>query len=138
MSRDAIEAFLDGRPHAVVGASRSRAKYGNKCLRCYLQNDMPVYAVNPNCPRGQSIEGQTVYATLADLPEAVHGVSIITPPHVTERIVEQAIDLGIEHLWMQPGAESVAAVERARAAGLSVIAGGACLLVVLGFREGAA
>ena len=38
-------------------------------------------------------------------------------------------------LWMQPGAESPAAIARAQALGMNVIAGGPCLLVVLGFRE---
>lgn len=137
MVDDAIAVFLDGHPHAVVGASRSRAKYGNKSLRAYLQRGMPVYAVNPNCEPGESIEGAPVFGSLADLPERVHGISIITPPAVTNRIVEDAITAGIEHLWMQPGAESPAALARARAAGIQVIAGGPCILVVLGFRESA-
>ena len=42
-----IAAFLDGRPHAVVGASADRAKYGNKVLRAYQQTDRPVFPVNP-------------------------------------------------------------------------------------------
>lgn len=133
----AIDSFLEGGPHAVVGASRSRHKYGNKCLRAYQQREMPVYAINPNCAEAETVEGLPVYDTLADLPENVHGVSIITPPHVTERIVDQAIALGIRHLWMQPGAENAAAIARARAAGISVIEGGPCLLVVLGYRESA-
>ncbi|MBL0928449.1 MAG: CoA-binding protein [Phycisphaerales bacterium] len=127
-----IEAFLAGSPFAVVGASRDRAKYGNKVLRCYLQHGRAVFPVNPG---GGEIEGLTAYPGLALLPERPHGVSIITPPAVTERIVEEAAGLGIRRLWMQPGAESPAAVQRARALGIEVIAGDACLLVVLGYRE---
>jgi predicted CoA-binding protein len=134
MSADAIDAFLVRGPHAVVGASRHRAKYGNKVLRTYLQRGMPVLAVNPNCA-GSDIEGVPAWPSLRELPEPVHGVSIITPPAVTESVVDDAIALGIGHLWMQPGAESAAAIARAKAAGISVIARGPCLLVVLGFRE---
>ena len=36
---------------------------------------------------------------------------------------------------MQPGAESEAAVEACRRAGINVIADGSCVLVVLGYRE---
>jgi hypothetical protein len=36
---------------------------------------------------------------------------------------------------MQPGAESAAAVKEAEDAGLNVIHGGACLLVVMGYHE---
>jgi hypothetical protein len=35
---------------------------------------------------------------------------------------------------MQPGAESMSAVEKAEAAGLNVIYGGPCLMVVLGYQ----
>ncbi len=127
-----IKAFLDGTPFAVVGASTDRSKYGNKVLRVYQQNGLAVYPVNP---RAEEVEGLACFPDLASLPEAVHGVSIITPPSVTERVVEEAEAAGIRHLWMQPGAESDRAVERAEGAGLNVIAGGPCILVVLRYRE---
>lgn len=127
-----IDAFLAHGPHAVVGASRDRTKYGNKVLRVYMQNQRPVYPVNPTA---DEVEGLTAYPDLASLPEPVHGLSIITPPDVTEQVVEQAADLGIEHVWMQPGAESEAAVAIAESRGLSVIAGGPCALVVMGYHE---
>ena len=59
----------------------------------------------------------------------------MTPPAVTEKIVEQAHAAGIHHLWMQPGAESDRAIERAEELGLVVIAGGPCILVKLRYRE---
>ena len=95
---------------------------------------MPVYAINPNA---ETVEGQVAYAELAALPQKVHGISVITPPEVTETIVEQAGELGIEHLWLQPGSESDTAMQRARELGLNVIAGGPCALVVLRFRDDA-
>lgn len=127
-----IEDFLGGAPHAVVGASSDRSKYGNKVLRCYQQRGRPVYVVHP---RERELEGVTCVARIADLPAGVHGLSIITPPPVTEQIVRDAAAAGITRLWMQPGAESPKALELARELGLSVIAGGPCLLVVLGYRE---
>jgi predicted CoA-binding protein len=81
------------------------------------------------------VEGIVAIPDLASLPEAVHGASIITPPEITERIVEQAAAAGIRRLWMQPGAESAKALRRAGELGLSVIAVGPCQLVVLGYRE---
>ena len=127
-----IEAFLAGSPFAVVGASTQRAKYGNKILRCYVQNGRRAIPINPSAGIVEGIEAR---ATLGEVEEPIHGVSIITPPEVTARVLEEIIALGIEHVWMQPGAESSRALERARGAGLHCIAGGACLLVVLGYRE---
>jgi predicted CoA-binding protein len=129
-----IRLFLDGAPHAVAGASKDRAKYGNKVLRAYRQRGRKVYPLNPGAGE---IEGLRAYPDLASLPEPIHGLSIVTPPAVTERLVEQAAEAGVRHLWMQPGAESAAAIRRAEELGLNLIADGPCLLVELRYREDA-
>ena len=131
--QDQIRQFLASKRFAVVGASKDRAKYGNKVLRAYLQSNREAVPVNP----GQDeIEGLKAYGDLASVPDEIDGVSIITPPTVTEKVVEQAIARGIKHIWMQPGAESPAAIESAQRAGANVIAGGPCVLVTLRYREG--
>ncbi|MGD9020030.1 MAG: CoA-binding protein [Desulfuromonadales bacterium] len=127
-----IETFLDAGSFGVVGASRNPDKYGNKVLRCYLQNRYEAIPVNL---AAKKIEGLACVASVSELPEHVSSISVITPPQVTEDIVEQAIASGVKNIWMQPGAESKAAVAAAQAAGLNVIADGSCLLVVLGYRE---
>ena len=129
---DPIDRFLASAAFGVVGASPRRHKYGNKVLRCYLQHGRDAIPVHP---RETAIEGVACAKDLASLPRKVHGLSIITPPPVTEKLVEEAARLGITRLWMQPGAESPRAVQRAKELGLSVIAGGPCLLVVMGYRE---
>jgi predicted CoA-binding protein len=131
-SQTLIEEFLGGQRFAVVGASTDRAKYGNKVLRCYLQNGRDVQAVHP---REARIEGVDCVSAFSDLAGSVDGLSIVTPPAVTESIVEAAAAAGIKHLWMQPGAESAVAVKRAEELGLAVIFGGPCVLVELGFSE---
>mgnify|MGYP003755409141 CR=1 FL=1 len=55
-------------------------------------------------------------------------------PHASA-VVGEAADVGIGHLWMQPGAESGEALDRARGLGLSVIADGSCILDVLGYHD---
>jgi len=128
-----ISAFLEQGPWAVVGASGDRTKYGNKVLRCYLQNGrLPVHPVNP---RATEVEGLPCHASLGALPEPARAVSIITPPRVTLDVLAEAAALGIRHLWLQPGAEDRHVLARAGELGLELIAGGPCLLVVLGYRE---
>lgn len=131
MAENSIQRFLAGKTFAVVGASRDRGKYGNKVLRTYQQHAMTVYPVNPHA---SEVEGLKCYPDLKAVPEKVDGVSIITPPEITEEVVEQAAALDIKHVWMQPGADSAHALELAQETGMNVIAGGPCLLVVLGFR----
>jgi predicted CoA-binding protein len=132
VSQEQIDAFLAAEKYGVAGASADRAKYGNKVLRCYLQNGKQVIPVNP---KEQSIEGIKCVATVADLPADVVSLSVITPPAITEKVVEEAIIGGIKNIWMQPGASSPAAVARCKEAGINVIADGSCILVVLGYHD---
>ena len=127
-----IQRFLSAPRFAVVGASNDPSKYGAKVFACYLQNEREVYPVNP---RETEIQGHRAFVSLDELPLLVPAVSIITPPSVTERVVEDAARSGVTSLWMQPGAESPAAIRKAEELGLEVIANGPCLLVVLGWRE---
>lgn len=129
---DPIARFLASPAFGVVGASPHRYKYGNKVLRCYQQNGRRAMPVNPN---EQVVEGLACVPSVLDLPDDVKSISVITPPWVTERVVEEAIRKGIEHVWMQPGAESERAVAACEAAGMNVIADGSCVLVVLGYRD---
>ncbi|MDF1555540.1 MAG: CoA-binding protein [Deferrisomatales bacterium] len=127
-----IARFLSARAFGVVGASADRAKYGNKVLRCYLQHGRRAIPVNP---RAASVEGVACVPSVADLPEEVTSLSIITPPAISERVVTAALARGIRNLWLQPGAESPAAVAACEAARDNCIADGSCLLVVLGYRD---
>lgn len=126
--KEAIQQFLAADRFAVVGASPNPDKYGNRVLRRYLDRGFDVVAVNP---KETEIEGAPSYPDLASIPDTPQAVSIITPPGVTEKVVDTALELGIRLLWMQPGAESPAAIERAEAAGATVIHGGPCVLVAL-------
>lgn len=127
-----IEDYLKKGPYAVVGASQDRSKYGNKVLRAYQQRRATVYAVNPSATE---IEGQAAYPDLSSLPETPRGISIITPPLVTETVIAEALLLGVPFAWMQPGAESRRAIELAESGGIKLIADGSCFLVVAGYRE---
>jgi len=127
-----IQQFFRSAAYAVIGASANRTKFGNKVLRCYLQQKKKVYPVNPN---EKTIEGLACINTIADLPSNVKSISIITPPIVTEQIVEQAIKKGIENIWMQPGAESAVAIRECKQHNINVIADGTCILRTFRFRE---
>jgi uncharacterized protein len=127
-----IDSFLGSGPFAVIGASVDRSKYGNKVLRCYQQHGKEVYPINP---RATEVEGLKAYPSLASLPVKPKAISVITPPAITEQVVREAAAAGVAHIWMQPGAESDAAIDAAEALGMSVIAGGPCVLVVMGYRE---
>ena len=130
--QEQIQQFLASPAFGVVGASTNRQKYGNKVLRCYLQNGRKAIPINPNEPE---IEGIPCAATISDLPPDVESISMITPPDVTAKLVPLALEKGIKNIWMQPGAEHPEAVALCRERGINVIADGSCVLVVLGYHE---
>lgn len=132
VTKEQFDKFFESDAFGVVGASANREKFGNKVLRVYLQHGKKVIPVNP---REKEIEGIPCVAGIQDLPPNVKSISVITPPHVTEQVVDMAIAKGIANIWMQPGAESPAAVDKCRKNNINVIADGSCILVVLGYRE---
>jgi len=127
-----IETFFASAAFGVAGASTNPDKFGNKVLRCYLQNGRKVVPINSNEPE---IEGVPCVASISELPPEVESISIITPPAVTAKLVPLAIEKGIKNIWMQPGAEHPDAVALCLEQGINVIADGSCLLVVLGYHD---
>lgn len=127
-----IADFLSGTRYAVAGASSDRGKYGNKVLRAYLAQGLECVPVHP---RETTIEGVACAAGVEALPFVPHGLSIVTPPAATEKVVEAALAKGVRRIWIQPGAEHEGAIAKARAAGATVLAHGPCVLVALRWRE---
>ena len=124
-----IKQFFTSKNYGVVGASVNKAKFGNKVLCCYIKHKKPVVPVNPI---ESTIEGLACVKHIADLPDDVKSISVITPPSVTEKIVDEAIKKGINNIWMQPGAQSNLAIQKCNEHGINVIADGHCILVELG------
>lgn len=126
-----IASFLAHGAFGVAGASTNREKYGNKVLRCYLQAGRVAYGINP---RAEEIEGVRCFKDVGSLPAEVTALSLITPPKISLEVITACEGTPIRRVWFQPGAESREAVAKAEELGLEPIWGGACLLVVLGFR----
>ena len=76
-TKAAIEAFMQQKNIAVVGASRNKDKFGTAIYREMKANGYKVYAVNPNA---DMVEGDRCYAGLGALPAKVDGVIVCIPP----------------------------------------------------------
>jgi predicted CoA-binding protein len=87
----------------------------------YLQSK--GYRVIPINPRyaGQKILGETVLASLDELPEPPDMVQVFRRSKDAPPVVEDAIRAGAKVLWMQLGVRHDEAGERARQAGLDVV-----------------
>jgi predicted CoA-binding protein len=123
--RERLNEFLRGETWAVVGASDDRSKFGNITFRELKRRGKRVFPVNR---RAGQVEGEAAYATLSEIPEHVDRVLVVVPPRQSERVVREADEAGIDSVWFQPGAESVAALAYCEAHGMVAISG-RCILM---------
>ena len=88
---------------ALIGASNNRNKYGNKIYRD-LRNK--GYNVTPINPKEEKIEGDRAYTSIEEMKELPDIANFVVPPPVAIKIAQNITNLGIKHLWFQPGSES--------------------------------
>ncbi len=112
---------------AVVGVSEDASKYGHRIFRDMLRFGYPVKGVNP---KGGFVLGQNIYKSLSELEKKPDMVITVVPPAATLQLVEECNKLGIKNIWMQPGSESGAALEKAKAYGIKTVS--ACFMAVKG------
>jgi predicted CoA-binding protein len=92
-----VQDFLAQKNIAVVGVSDKRETGCNLAYRKFKEAGYTVSAVNP---RLTTFEGDPCYPDLKSIPEKPDAVFILTNPKITENIVQQCVDLGVQRVWM--------------------------------------
>ncbi|MHC1739598.1 MAG: CoA-binding protein [Anaerolineaceae bacterium] len=119
-SLQTIKAFLANKSIAVVGVSHNKDKFGNYIYSELKKAGYKVYAVNPGL---DMVGGDRCYAGLGALPEKPDGVIMVVQPPATLPVLEDMAKLGIMSAWLQQGAESTEAEEKAKALGIQLVSG---------------
>lgn len=124
MNTDIARIARDTRTIAVVGLSPKpdRPSWG---VARYLQSrGHRIIPVNPG-HAGERILGETVYATLSDIPAdaGVQMIDIFRRSDAVPAIVDEALRVlpDLETVWMQIGVMHPDAAARAQAAGKTVV-----------------
>ncbi len=115
--RDILERV---RTIAVVGASPRRERPSHRVMAYLQRHGYRVIPVNPNAA-GDTINGETCYAALAEVPEAIDMVDVFRRSEAAGAAVDAAIAVGAKIVWMQLGVRDAAAAARAEAHGLEVV-----------------
>lgn len=110
---------------AVVGATDNATKYGSVIYRDLKRKGYTVFPVNLN---RAEVDGDRAYPTLDELPEKPTIVNIVVPPKVTLRILRQCLELGLDNIWLQPGAESPESLAFLQEHGFNYLAN-ACIMI---------
>jgi predicted CoA-binding protein len=113
---------------AVIGASKDRAKFGNKAVRAFRARGYVVFPVNPH---EREIEGLPAFRSVSEIPGAVDLATVYVPPEVGQGLMAELARKGVREVWLNPGADDERVVQAARAHGLDPI----CACSILGIGE---
>jgi uncharacterized protein len=116
---DEIAAILkNARTVAVVGISHKEDRDSNKVARYLKEHGYQMIPVNP---KYREVLGETCYASLHDVPHHIDVVDIFRNIEAIPAIVDEAIAVSADCVWMQLGLADNEAAAKARAAGLKVV-----------------
>jgi len=116
---------------AIIGASSNRSKFGNKALRAFAHQGYTVIAINPH---EREIEGHRTYRSVLDVAEAIDMATIYVPPEIGVQVMEELARKRIAEVWLNPGADGMDVIARARELGLKTIQ--ACSIIGIGESPG--
>ena len=109
---------------AMVGASGDWKRPSFFAMKYLQRRGYRVIPVNPG-RAGTEILGETVYATLAEIPVDIDMVDVFRSSEAALGVAEEAAalakDKNIEIFWLQLGIRNDKAAELAQAAGMTVI-----------------
>jgi len=107
---------------AMVGFSPKENRPSYFVFKYLLERGYRVIPVNPG-QAGKEVLGQTIYASLSDIPEPIDMVDIFRGSENVPPIVEEALTLSPKPfvIWMQLTVRNDEAAKRAEDAGLKVV-----------------
>jgi predicted CoA-binding protein len=116
---DEISTILkNARTIAVVGISHKEDRDSHKVARYLKAHGYQMIPVNP---KYREVLGETCYATLRDVPHHIDVVDIFRNVEAIPAIVDEAIAVSADCVWMQLGLTDNEAAAKARSAGLKVV-----------------
>ena len=105
---------------ALVGASAKPERPSHRVMQFLLDEGYEVIPINPGLA-GQKLLGQTVYASLADLPTSVDMADIFRDIASLPEVTQEVVDAGIPAIWTQLGVVHSEAEQNAVGAGLQLV-----------------
>jgi len=103
---------------AVVGASRDPSKAGGSVPAGLQKRGFRIIPINPYA---ETLFGERVYRSLAEVPEKIDLVDVFRPAADAPEIARQAVAVGARALWLQLDIRSDEARRIAEAAGLDYV-----------------
>jgi hypothetical protein len=118
VSKTAREILEGATTIAVVGASRDPLKAGGSVPAGLQRRGFRIIPINPFA---DTLFGERVYRSLAEVPERIDLVDVFRPARDAAEIARQTVAVGARALWLQLDIRSVEARQIAEANGLDYV-----------------
>lgn len=113
------EIFKSTKTIAVIGLSPDETKDSHRVAK-YLQS--VGYKIVPVYPKEESILGEQVYRSLAEIPCEIDLVNVFRKPEFVSVVVDEALQRGdVKIVWTQKGIVNNQAAKKAKDNGLKVV-----------------
>lgn len=119
ITQQQINRFVAGKTIAIVGASRKEKSFSADVAKHLQELNYKLWYVNPNYETDE-LENSKVQS-IKSLPKEVKHLLVLTPAMETESVVRQAIENGMDNIWIQQNSETTASIELAQTNKVNVI-----------------
>jgi len=120
-TRQNIDDFINCKIMALAGASRDEKSFSGQVAAHLTKLGYKLLLINPAF--GKNPEGANQYSNVADLPDNITHLLVITPAAQTESVIKQAIGKGIKNIWIQQSSDTAAALKLAEANDINLVFG---------------
>lgn len=120
--------MLEDKNWVVIGFTPNEDKYGYKIYKKLKENKYNVHPVNP---KYEDYKEFKVYNSIKEVKEKIDSVSVVVPPKVSEKLLEELKNTDIKNIWFQPGTFDENIIEKAENLGFNIVFYD-CVLVELG------
>ena len=103
---------------AIVGISPKESRDSNRVAQYLIKKGYEIVPVNPG---QRDMLGKPCFKTLSDIPFPIDMADLFLNPKRVPPVVDQAIDMGVQVIWMQEGVVHNKAAQKAREKGIEVV-----------------
>ena len=112
----AKDILINKQSFAVIGVTNNQDKYGYKIFKRLNELNKTVYGISPIY---KDIEGTPAFPNLTVVNKTIDVAVFVVSPKYGYDYVKECVDLGIHHIWLQPGTYDEQLISLIKEAGIN-------------------